>query len=431
MSTSVRAISTRHEVDTTQMTPSTVGTAKAVSPADFRYFPRSSTLVLVRRLTAAEITNLSELLLDAPRDTAFRVQAERFIERVQRFHDETPSGEPDIYEQLGLGLDQIQELADDPQLAVADPWLRKVSWAFTDWNNPLTPDQRRILEGDGTDPGWITIAPNGSTLQSLVRALGKRVFTFDKTQPHAADPVSGDPLFGRAKVDTSGTEGQLIWTQGPASAAELTALQAWASDTSFSASFRQAVSDILSLLTTLESVQLGYDPGDNVPTIGPGHPLFGRLVLDSTADAGSATWKLGSIDAAERTALEDLADASSGADLSFHAAMGRLLFITDKFVVQVPVEEGDFAARPQPADFAAAGLAGKADFLRGVMRVDGLMLRREEEFLEKICHMEIDRNIMRRLYNDSLRTGFENAELQIMASRGNAAGQTAAIEPYL
>lgn len=341
----------------------------------------------------------------------------------------------DIREEVSVGLDQLTELADDPNFATIDPWLKQVTWAFEDPSKPMSDGQKQVLNGfdDGAGNsvlGWVNIAPCAGTMRALLEAIKQD----DLKETFApADVVPPTPTTGPLKDRVTIAAGELSWKQGTITEQQLAELQVLVGDAAFGQSFRDAVSRLMIRLKRLMELQLGFDKTETTPMIGGGHPLETRLTIDKSGPVGRVAWRLGPISPAERTALLAIADAASGFGPTFRHAVSRTNDIGDKLIVQVGIVELDFAPRPQPEDFsgANASLGIKAGCCRGAITFDGLMLVREEQSLEDACRVASDPGSIRHLYNDSLRAGFEGGELQIQAFRGSAEVQTTSIRPYL
>lgn len=206
------------------------------------------------------------------------------------------------------------------------------------------------------------------------------------------------------------------WRQSSAAGATLTALLAASPST---------------------NISLSFTAGETVPTIGTGHVLDGRLTIFTTG-ISRVEWTLGALTAAELAALQGFANAASGLGTTFRAAIARILTMSALRVVQVVIQEGDFAPRPSFRDFEAAGLGAKAGHLRGAMQFTGIMLRNEERAIEDARLLEnnsplvaVDGTVIRQLHNDALRSGFAGGELVIVAVRGSAPSKSEPIKPYL
>jgi hypothetical protein len=243
----VRAISSRHNFDPSAFSPQATGTAKLAAPADADVFPRASSLVLVKRLSAAEIDALEQLLALGPRDNAFRAQSAKFIDRVRAFHAMADGDAvPDIREDVSVGLDQLAELADDPDLVVIDAAQRTVTWASSNASAAFTAEQTAILAGDATHFGWRHSASAGATIAALLAAAP---LTQLEQKFAAGEPVPtinpGDPLDNRLTIVT-GASPTATWVLGPISATEQAALESFADEASgFGPTFRAAMRRLL------------------------------------------------------------------------------------------------------------------------------------------------------------------------------------------
>jgi hypothetical protein len=427
-----RAITSRHHLDEDKLSPEFSGTATLADPL-MAEFPETLTLACYGNLTEQQIQALADLVIGGSRDSAFRIQAERFVQRVR---DQLPlppgdQSKPDIREEVSVGLDHLHELADDPNAAIVDAVLKRVTWVSDDPNVLFTDVQLRVLEGDnalaGGRAGWVTSPAAGDTLLALIEAGTRRIFDFVTNANIPDEPQPGDALYGRVTI--SAADGELRWSPAAVTQEHLDALQDWIDHAPpYDDSFLDAVRQ---LIEAVGVVKLGFQHENDVPTIDPGDPLYDRLVIDMFVETGELTWRLGDLTVEEHTALEQLADEASGYALQFRDRIRTVLQMTGQFVVQVAILEEDFAPRPTQADFDAIGVGESVGYLRGSLTFEDLMLRSEEESLEDACLVQFDVSVIKHLHDDSLRAGFNNAELKIMAYRGSAVAKTTPIQPYL
>jgi len=181
-------------------------------------------------------------------------------------------------------------------------------------------------------------------------------------------------------------------------------------------------------------VDLAFDAADLIPNV-TGDPIAARF---SYPAAGRIRWKFGAITPTDLATLNNFANAGSGFGPSFRAAVTTIIKIGPNVAAEVNIEEADFALRPTVVEIRAKGLEFAFGFSRGAMVFKGPMMAAEIAALRAArkpdsmgALVEIDRALIALLHNDSLRSGFDGAALQIQAVRGSAPSKTTDIHPFI